>query len=556
MEALRDKLKWLMGIRAAVVTLTLGVSIYFQIGKSTQTIPAFYSLIVGTYLLTILYSVLIGRFKRMESLTTFAYVQVGGDILFESALVALTGGVESPFSLLFIISITAASALLSRKGGLAAASLAGIFYGAIVDLQYYRSTYDVLPALSLPRTTDLPIPEIFYNLSINVLGFLMVGYLSGTLAEKLRSTGERLEEKARDLTQLREFHRCIVESIDSGVFTTDLEGRLTSFNRKAEEIMGYAEAQVRGRLWWEVLALPASARDRLLAGRFPGRLEEMGCRKDGSRLILGMNLSPLHEQGVPIGVVGVFQDITPLKKMEEVVRRKHWLATIGEMSAGMAHEIRNPLASLSGAIQVIRKDLFTTDVNRPLLDLALRETERLNGIVSGFLQYARPRPLNLKQYDVNELVNETISLLEQASEYEGRIQFIRRLAPGGALTMVDPDQIRQVCWNLGLNACQAMPEKGFLTVSTHRLPGSAGGDSEAVEIVFEDTGQGIAEEHLDKIFFPFFTTKEEGTGLGLSVVHRIMDEHRGSVQIDSVPGEGTCVRLTLPAAGAAAQEIR
>ena len=162
MEALRDKLKWLMGIRVAVVTLTLGVLIYFQIGKSTQAIPAYYGLIVATYLLTILYSILI---KRIERLVPFAYFQVGVDILFETALVALTGGVESPFSLLYIMSITAASALLSRPGGLAAASVAGILYGAIVDIQYYRSTYDMFPLLSLPRVTDLPVPEIFYNLS-------------------------------------------------------------------------------------------------------------------------------------------------------------------------------------------------------------------------------------------------------------------------------------------------------------------------------------------------------------------------------------------------------
>ncbi|TLY36053.1 MAG: PAS domain S-box protein, partial [Nitrospirae bacterium] len=253
MEALRDKLKWLMGIRVAVVTLTLGVLIYFQIGKSTQAIPAYYGLIVATYFLTILYGLLV---NRIEWLVPFAYLQIGLDIVFESTLVAITGGVESPFSLLFILSITAASALLSRKGGLAAASAAGIFYGAIVDLQYYRSTYQITLFEWLPRT-ELHVPEIFYNLSLNLLGFIMVGYLSGTLAEKLRSAGERLEEKDRDLTGLQEFHQFVLESIDSGLFTTDPEGRLTSFNRRAEEILGYSQAEVRGRLWWEVFAWSA-----------------------------------------------------------------------------------------------------------------------------------------------------------------------------------------------------------------------------------------------------------------------------------------------------------
>ncbi|TAL10931.1 MAG: PAS domain S-box protein [Nitrospirae bacterium] len=544
MEALRDKLKWLMGIRVAVVTLTLGVLIYFQIGKSTQSIPAYYGLIVATYLLTILYGLLI---KRIERLALFAYLQIGGDILFETVLVALTGGVESPFSLLYIISITAASALLSRPGGLAAASVAGIFYGAIVDIQYYRSTYEMFPLLSLPRVTDLPVPEIFYNLSINVLGFLMVGYLSGTLAE-------RLEKKARDLTELQEIHRFILESIDSGVFTTDSEGQITSFNKKAEMVMGYAKTEVRSRFWWDVFAWPVRVRDHFPPATVPGGIEEVSTRKDGRRILLGMNLSTLYdEQGVPIGMVGVFQDISLQKKMEEENRRRQWLAKIGEVSAGMAHEIRNPLAALSGSMQVLRKDLRPSDDNRPLLDLALRETERLSGIVSDFLQYARPRQLNLKECDVNALVGNTVSMLEQTPEYSGRVRFIRHLAPERIMALLDPDQMQQVCWNLGLNACQAMPGGGTLTVSTHWVSGAGGLDGESIDIVFEDTGQGIEDEHRDKIFDPFFTTKAEGTGLGLSVVHRIMEDHRGRVQVESVPGVGTRVRLTLPAAGVAAK---
>ena len=544
MEALRDKLKWLMGIRVAVVTLTLGVLIYFQIGKSTQSIPAYYGLIVATYLLTILYSVFIGRIER---LVLIAYIQIGGDILFETALVALTGGVESPFSLLYIISITAASALLSRKGGLAAASVAGILYGAIVDVQYYRSTYEMFPLLSLPRVTDLPVPEIFYNLSINVLGFLMVGYLSGTLAE-------RLEKKARDLTELQEIHRFILESIDSGVFTTDSEGRVTSFNRKAEVIMGYAKGEVRNRFWWDVFVWPDYAQDHLPAETLPGGIEEVSARKDGRRILLGMNLSTLYdEQGIPIGMVGVFQDISLQKKMEEENRRRQWLAKIGEVSAGMAHEIRNPLAALSGSMQVLREELRPSDDNRPLLELALRETERLSEIVSDFLQYARPRQLNRKECDVNELVSDTVRMLEQTTEYGGRIQFIRHLASEDVMALLDPDQMQQVCWNLGLNACQAMPTGGTLTISTSGVSGVGGLDGESVDIVFEDTGQGIAEEHRDKIFDPFFTTKEEGTGLGLSVVHRIMEDHRGRVQVESAPGTGTRVRLTLPAAGVTAK---
>jgi two-component system sensor histidine kinase PilS (NtrC family) len=546
MDLLRRKLKWLMGIRVLIVTLTLGVSIYFQIGKNPHSIPVYYALIGGTALLTAVYGLVI---NRIRALVPFAYVQLAGDLLIETALVAVTGGVESPFSLLYILSIISASVLLSNNGTLVVASSAGILYGVIVDLQYYRVTYHLFPSLSWLPTTSLAVPEIFYNLSINLLGFVMVGYLSGTLARKLQSAGERLEEKDRDLLGLQEFHRCILESIESGVFTTSSGGLVTSFNRRAEEIMGCTEAEVRDRLWWEVFGWPASISTKALQlSNLPGRIEEMGRRKDGSRLILGMSLSPLHQRGVRTGLVGVFQDLTPLKKMEEEVRRKQWLATIGEMSAGMAHEVRNPLASLSGAIQVLRKDLRPGDANRSLLDLVLRETERLNGIVNGFLQYARPRPLNLKPCHVSEFVDETIRMLEQTPPYDTSIRFVRRLAQKGVTTtMLDPDQMRQVCWNLGLNACQAMPQGGTLTVTTRRAMAPAGTlEGERVEIVFEDTGCGIPEDHLRKIFYPFFTTKEGGTGLGLSVVHRIMDAHEGAVHVDTAPGQGTRVRLLLP----------
>src|SRR6266571_2900236 len=426
MDVLRLKLKWLMGIRVAFVSSTLGLWIYLQLGRQTPSLPAYYSLIIAliiaTYLLTIVYSLLINRIQSREGLEAFTYFQIGVDILCESFLVSITGGVETPFSLLYVISITAASASLSRSGGLAGASASAILYGAIVDMQDYRTAYHLFPSVSWIPTTELSPPTIFYDLSINVLGFIMVGYLTGTLADKLQRTGERLEKKARALVGFQEFHRCILESIESGVFTTDEQGQVTSFNRRAEDITGYPKTDVNGHFWWDIFSWPALLGQKgLETADAPARFEEVGRRKDGSRYMLGLSLSPLHLGGFRAGVVGVFQDITPLKKMEETIRRKQWLATIGEMSAGMAHEVRNPLASLSGAIQVLRKDLRPADANRPLLDLALRETERLNSIVTDFLQYARPRRLNLQSCDVTLLVDETVRMLAKTSPYDSTI---------------------------------------------------------------------------------------------------------------------------------------
>jgi two-component system, NtrC family, sensor histidine kinase PilS len=556
MEALRLRLKWLMGIRVAFVSLTLGVWIYLQLDGGTPGIPA-YSLIIATYLLTIVYSFLINRIRSAVGLQVFAYVQIGIDMLCESLLVSITGGVESPFSLLYVMSITAASALLSRRGGLIGASAAAILYGGLVDVQFYRTSYDLLRSSTWLAPTNLTAPTIFYKLAINVVGFIVVGYLTGTLAEKLKRTGERLEKKARALVGFQELHRCILESIESGVFTTDQEGQVTSFNRRAQDITGYSKAEVYGYLWWDLFSWSSTLGQKGLdVAEAPARFEDAGQRKDGSRYILGLSLSPLQLEGVRMGLVGVFQDITPWKKMEENMRRKEWLATIGEMSAGMAHEVRNPLAALSGAIQVLRKDLRPEDANRSLLDLVLRETARLNTIVTDFLQYARPRRLKLQRCDVHDLLDETLRMLEQMPPYDVTINFIRDFAADAATASLDHDQMRQVCLNLGLNACQSMSHGGSLRVSTRRSSLLTGGlEAEALEIVFTDTGAGISQEDLGKTFSPFFTTKQGGSGLGLSVVYRILDEHAGTVHVESVVGEGTSVRLVLPAEERVALEI-
>jgi two-component system sensor histidine kinase PilS (NtrC family) len=556
MDALRLKLKWLMGIRVAFVSLTLGVWIYLQLDGETPSIPA-YSLIIATYLLTIVYSFLVNRIRSASGLQFLAYVQIGIDMLCESLLVSITGGVESPFSLLYVISITAASALLSRRGGLVGASAAAILYGGLVDLQYYRSSYDLLLFSTWLAPTSLTAPTIFYKLAINVVGFIMVGYLTGTLAEKLKRTDERLEKKARALVGFQELHHCILESIESGVFTTDNQGLVTSFNRRAQDITGYSKTEVYGYLWWDLFSWSSILGQRgLNLAEAPTRFEEAGQRKDGTRYVLGLSLSPLQLEGVRMGLVGVFQDITPWKKMEEDMRRKQWLARIGEMSAGMAHEVRNPLAALSGAIQVLRKDLQPADANRSLLDLVLRETARLNAIVTDFLQYARPRRLNLQRCDVHDLLDETLRMLEQTPPYDVTINFIRDFAADVVTASLDHDQMRQVCLNLGLNACQSMPQGGSLRVSTRRSSLLTGGlEADAIEIMFTDTGAGISPEDLGKIFYPFFTTKQGGTGLGLSVVYRILDEHGGTVNLESVLGEGTSARLVLPAEERVALEI-
>ena len=544
-EEIRTKLKWLIVLRVVIVTVLLGASIVLQVGYGHigKTTISFSYLIASTYCLTIVYSLLLNRLKR---LTLLAHLQIFFDLIFETLLVYLTGGIESPFSPFYMITSMAASVILGRKGGSLTASMASVLFGLLVGLQYF----EFLPETGASTYSNR---ETLYFLFLNVVGFLTVAYLSGGLAEKLSLTRERLKEKAAGLAELKAFHEHVVKSMSTGLMTTGLSGGITSFNRAAEEIMGYRYEEVKGRPWWEIFD-SLDLKD-LISAEKPlmelFRFDRDSRRKDGGGLVLGMTVSPLkNEEGQQIGGVWIFQDLTRIRKMELEIEHKKRLATIGEMAAGMAHEIRNPLASLSGSMQVLSRDLRLDDAeSHRLMEIALHETERLNGIITAFLSYARPSPLNKKRWDVNQLVRDTLSLLRKDKDYQDNIDIQSNLTPGDLEAVVDADQIRQVFWNLSINACQAMPRGGRLLVTTRSLmmrPDRKSPEAAWVEVTFSDNGEGIQKEHMDKIFYPFFTTKDRGSGLGLSIVHRVIETHQGRVHVESQPGEGTLFILLLP----------
>jgi two-component system sensor histidine kinase PilS (NtrC family) len=253
---------------------------------------------------------------------------------------------------------------------------------------------------------------------------------------------------------------------------------------------------------------------------------------------------------VKTGLVGVFQDLTQIRTLEEEMRRREWLATLGEMSAGMAHEIRNPLAALAGSMQMLRKDLELDESNRHLMDIAIRETARLDSIITEFLLYARPPALNLKECDVNAVLADTLDLIRHEAQSHMNIVIVTYPGAGPLTAQIDPDQIKQVFWNLASNAFEAMPSGGQLTIATNRRRLRGGGSSgDIIEISIQDTGEGIKKEAFDKIFLPFFTTKKRGSGLGLAAVHRIVDLHGGWIRVESQEGKGSQFIVCLPVTG-------
>lgn len=543
MVEIKARIQWLMGLRVLVVTLLLGLSLTFQVTRGEQ-VETFYGLIVFTYAVTILYALVLRYVNTPDALVQLAWVQIGIDFLLETVLIARTGGIESPFLVLYVISVTLASLVPRRKVGLLTASLCVILFGLLTNLQLYGLT----EAWGwLPRTR-LSAPETLQTFGVHSLALLVVGFLSGLLTEQLQRADHSLKEKEQGLSRLQAFHENIVHSISSGVFTTDEEGRITSFNPAAQEATGHNLPQVQGRPWRDVFNWhPERPLDVQDDGAANMRFEVECTRADGNRLVLGMTLSPLQEQGRTTGMVGVFKDLTQIRDLEEEMRRKDWLASLGEMSAGMAHEIRNPLGALAGAMQMLRKDLHADETSQRLMDIAIREATRLDTIITEFLQYARPPALNLGEHDLNKLLAETLDLVQHEARTRTNIRIEAKPSPDALVGQVDQDQLKQVFWNLATNAFDAMPNGGQLTISTGCRSIDVGGrKGDVIEISFQDTGEGISKKNLDNIFLPFFTTKKQGSGLGLAAVHRIVDLHGGWIKVESREREGSRFVVCLP----------
>ncbi len=481
------------------------------------------------------------RFSQADPavLRRFAWLQLALDVVLETVLVSATGGFRSIFSFLYVLTITAASLILSRRGGIAIAGLSSLLYiGAIFSPQ-------VFPWSGPPKPGDaiaLDLPIIFVNVGV----FVIVALLTGTLAERIHQIRHALEDQGRNLQDLQAFKDLVFQSVGAGLIAMDASRRITAFNRAAEEITGFRAAEAMGRPWNAIFGGGISPDDALASAGGEGvqarRHEIRHRRKDGSEIPLGISFWPLRSgEGALVGTIGICQDLTEIKRMERRVREADRLAAIGRLAANIAHEIRNPLASLSGAIEVLARDLPRDDTRERLVEIALRESDRLNQIITEFLRYARPSPPHRQPVNMAGILDEVLLLLQQRPLPDSLK--IARECPDSLPVHLDPQQMKQAIWNLCLNAAEAMPEGGELRVSAALLPGEK---PEQIEILVSDTGSGIRPHELPHIFEPFFSTKENGSGIGLAQVHRIVQDHGGEIEVRSEPGAGTIFRLLLP----------
>lgn len=551
---LRRKLAWLIAIRVVVSTVLLGSAILVQLNApGSFPVDPFFFLIGVTYALTLVY---IGLLRAVDEHRWLLDLQLAIDAVIVSAFLFMTGGVTSYFATLYMLPVAAAGALQFRRGGLMLAALSALLYTGLVLGQYFAAAGFLREPWLMGMGVNLPPVHLAqFTVAINVFGLFVVGLVSGSLADSLRHAGERLQRASSQIANLQAFNQDVIDSLVSGLATTDYATRILTFNRAAGAITGYAPEAAIGRLAADVLQLPADAAAALdvdLGGARSHRADYRYRRSDGRTIELGLSATHLVTPEGRAGFIFTFQDVTELRRLEHDARLRQRLAAVGEMAAGIAHEIRNPLASMAGSIQILRRELPLTPEQEQLMDIVLRESGRLNDTIRSFLAYARPQRFEIRRHDVRRALNDTALLLRNSAEVrEGHT--IEVDVPAEAVWYdADEGQIRQIIWNLATNGLRAMPDGGCLRLGLRTAASDK--DGEALLITVRDEGVGMPAEAMDHVFQPFHGSFEKGSGLGLAIVHRIVSDYGGQIGVESQPGHGTTITVRLPAGAVAAPQ--
>ena len=543
------RLRYLMLLRVAFVTFLLGIATFLEI-KGEDLLPeisllSLYLVIITSYILSLFYFFLLNLTKNIK---ITLYIQAICDVLMITGLVYATGGISSVYAVFYTLVIIYSVLFLERRGGLIIASACSICYGLLLDLEYYK----VLTPLYAMVFQDNPFTAgyVFSRIIIYILSFYLIAFLAIFVVEQEKKTRTLLQEKETAFDQLDLLHRSIIESVDTGILTINLRGQIKSFNRAAEEITGYSFAEVEDRNIVDLFPEYGGLLENIHPGGHPdsqqSRVEMYVESHEKTSLTLGCSVSFLNDgTGKRIGDILVFQDLTAIKKMELILEKNRRLAFIGEMAAGLAHEMRNPLASISGSIQVLHKSLPLNEPDERLMQIILRGKDQLESFMRDFLLLSRPTPGIPEMIKITDIIEDILESIRNLPDWRDDIQVIKSLQDHLPFIRANKTEIRQLIWNVLMNAIQSMPNGGWVTIETGKdtTDISAG---QFLEIKISDNGQGIMENDLGKIFEPFYTTREKGTGLGLAIVNRIVEGHAGKIKVDSRSGEGTTFTIWLP----------
>jgi two-component system sensor histidine kinase PilS (NtrC family) len=526
----RNWLAWLVKVRILILTFLLGIQVAVaQLTPTALPLRLFIGTIVLWFALSLFYVFLLSFWHehRLQ-----ASLQILTDLVLVSLVVHETGGWDSSLNFLYPLVIIVASVLLPRVWAYLVAALAFILYGAVLELNYYgvvRSYCNTHPGLKA-------LQAIIF---VNLFAFLAVSYLAGLLAAKLRQARVQLKDASGALENLQVLHENIIQSISSGLITTGLDGRITLVNSAAQKLLDRTAAQLLGTPVTKLFLDPlpnAESKETHGEVRFEVRLDTDKTFRKTLRVRVASLYVP--ERG-PLGYVYVLDDLTEIRRLEREVRMQDRLAAVGRLAAAIAHEIRNPLTSIAGSVSMLSTIPEMNEEHRQLLGIVTRESQRLNAIITDFLAYSRGKKYHFDKVDLVRLLEDTLTLVRHRMTAENTgIAVESNFAVREAWVLADGDRLKQVFWNFSENAVRAMRSGGTLKVTVESV-------EDYWQISFADTGTGMTPQQTEKIFEPFQSSFEGGTGLGLAVVYQIVQAHEGKVWARSRPGQGTTFILKL-----------
>jgi two-component system, NtrC family, sensor histidine kinase PilS len=534
---LRRRITWLLVLRTLLITLVLGLTLWVSwardVGSSSSASLILLLGVVGaTHALTVAYAVLLRRGVSPERLV---WPQIVGDLAITTLMVHVTGGAQSAYTFLFALSIVGAAMVASRRAT-ALVTLAATGLLIVVAVSAWQQLVP-LPVMPPVEPHAQATSELLRSLGVKLGALIGVGALSVVLAGELKRTEASLASERRVVADLVTLHQDIVRSLSSGLVTIDLDGRVLTVNGTAAELLGTAAPGT------DVDEILPGLRDRLAGLEPTGTIwrADLSVPREPRPLVLGISVSPLRDvRDRVVGRVIHFTDLTELRRMEREVKHTERMATIGQLAAGIAHEIRNPLASMSGSIELLAQGPQVAEDDRTLMQIVVREIDRLNTLINDLLDYASPRPREPVDLDLSVLVTETVQVFV-LDPSRAVVDVATILPPPGTLVVhADPAKLRQVVWNLVRNAGDAAAAGGGHVVV------SATDHGDQVELAVTDDGPGIPPELLPRIFDPFYTTKRLGTGLGLATCHSVIADHGGTIEAESELGKGTRFVVRLP----------
>lgn len=506
---------WLVGLVRIGMLVIVAAGTYLLADRESPGIVWLPPFLLFGFVTSFYYQSQLRRPEVPPALLTWAQLLVDFGVV--AATVSFTGGAASLFTFLFVIVILEAGLLLGQRQGFIFASFATAFM--------------LLQTFLLPSAGEsLEILTSWYAFLVKALGYYLTAFISGYW--NLR------------VYRMQQFQHEILDNMNNGFLITDKNGAIIAQNKAADRILELEQGAALGRPVHEVLRVESGAECPVVTALRTGRhftSYEFHARTGSQKVkLLGLTTSPIHDpHGNLTGIIASFTDLTEMAKMREELKRQDRLAAVGELSAGLAHEIRNPVAAIRGAVDELKDNIDTPPIAQRLAAIATRESDHLNRIVTDFLDFARNPEVRRETFSLNDLVQEVVELLGDKYRNRTGLEIRTRSPEKDCLISGDRSQIKQVFMNIAKNGIEAMEERGVLSVTINP-------DSTSVEVRFDDEGAGIPPDELARIFEPFYTTKSNGVGMGLPVCMRIVTAHDGTIRATPREGGGTSLSVRLP----------